>query len=95
MTTRHLATMGIRLLGVAAIAAGLILAASGGIMHILNNRPVESIPATDLHLRDTYYVIVHFEQICFVSAAVSGVTGVFFIIASRRLGALLIRGTES
>ena len=95
MTTRHFATVSIRVVGVAAIVAGVVFAGSSGIMRALGAASLTSTSTSDLHLHDTYYVISHVEDAWLAPGAVSVVTGILLLVTSRRLGALLARGTET
>ena len=95
MTTRHFATVSIRVLGVAAIVVGVVFAGSSGIMRALGAASLTSTSTSDLHLHDTYYVISHVEDAWLAPGAVSVVTGILLLVTSRRLGALLARGTET
>ena len=95
MTTRHFATVSIRVLGVAAIVVGIVFAGSSGIMRALGMASLTSTSTSDLHLHDTYYVISHVEDAWLAPGAVSVVTGILLLVTSRRLGALLARGTET
>jgi hypothetical protein len=93
MTTEQFATISIRVLGVAFIAIGGVLAGSCGIMRVVDAASLTNIPTSDLHLHDTYYVISHIEDAWLVPGAVSIITGILLLITSRRIGALLARGT--
>jgi heme/copper-type cytochrome/quinol oxidase subunit 1 len=95
MTTRHFATVSVRVLGVAAIVVGVVFAGSSGIMRALGAASLTSTSTSDLHLHDTYYVISHVEDAWLAPGAVSAVTGVLLLVISRSLGAWLARGTES
>jgi hypothetical protein len=95
MTTRHFATVSIRVLGVAAIVVGVIFAGSSGLMRALGAASLTGTSPSDLHLHDTYYVISHVEDAWLAPGAVSVVTGILLLVTSRRLGALLARGTET
>jgi heme/copper-type cytochrome/quinol oxidase subunit 1 len=94
MNTKQFATISIRVLGVAAIAIGGVLAGSSGIMRAVGAASLTNIPTSDLHLHDTYYVISHVEDTWLAPGTVSVITGILLLITSRRLGALLARGTE-
>ena len=95
MTTRHFATVSVRVLGVAAIVIGVIFAGSSGIMRALGAASLTSASTSDLHLHDVYFVISHVEDAWLAPGAVSAVTGVLLLVLSRSLGAWLARGTES
>lgn len=95
MTTQSFATVGVRLLGVAALVAGIVFAGSSGVMRALGAASVTSTSTTDLHLHDTYYVISHVEDVWLAPGGVSLVTGILLLVISRRLGALLARGFDS
>ena len=95
MTTRHFATVSIRVLGVAAFVVGIIFAGSSGIMRALGAASLTSTATPDLHWHDTYYVISHVEDAWLAPGAVSAVAGILLLVTSRRLGALLARGTET
>ena len=94
MTARHFATVGVRLLGVAAIVIGVVFAGSSGIMRALGAASLTSTSASDLHLHDTYYVISQVEDAWLAPGVVSAITGVLLLVLSRSLGAWLARGTE-
>lgn len=95
MTAPHFATIGIRVLGVATIVVGLIFASSGGIMRAMDASSTEQVSKSDLHLRDTYHVVSHFEQTWFILGAVSLASGILLLLTSRRLGVWLARGIET
>ena len=95
MTTRHFATVSIRLLGITAIVVGVVLAGSSGIVQALGTASITSTSTSDLQLHDSYYVISNVEYLGLVPGIVSAITGVLLVIISRALGAWLSRGTES
>jgi hypothetical protein len=95
MTTRHFATVSIRVLGVAAIVMGIVFAGSSGILRALGAVSATHTSTADLLLHDTYYVISHVEDAWLAPGAVSTVTGILLLVTSRRLGALLACGTET
>ena len=95
MTTHHFATVSIRVLGVAAIAVGVVFAGSSGIMRALGVTSLTSSSTPDLLLHDTYYVISHVDDAWLAPGAIAAIIGVLLLVSSRRLGALLARGTAS
>lgn len=94
MTLRDFATIGVRLLGVAAILVGVVFAGSSGIMRALGAAARTSTSISDLHLHNVYYVFSHVEDTWLAPGVVSGITGVLLLVFSRGLGACLARGTD-
>lgn len=94
MTTRHFATVSIRVLGVATVVVGVVFGGTSAITRALSAASVTGITTTDSKLHDTYYVISHIEDAGLVPGTVSLVVGVLLLVTSRSLGALLARGTE-
>lgn len=95
MTTKHFATVGVRLGGLFAILIGVVLAGSSGIVRALGAASLVRTSTFDFHLHDTYYVITHVEDAWLAPGAVSVVTGILLLVTSRSLGTWLARGTES
>ena len=85
MTTHGFATVSIRLLGVAAIAVGLVFAGSIGAVHLLRMSSPSSTSISDLHLHDTYYIVSQVEDAWLAPGLVSALTGVILLVISRRL----------
>ncbi|MDB6024774.1 MAG: hypothetical protein JWM68_997 [Verrucomicrobiales bacterium] len=94
MKPNEIAIIGIRLVGVASIAFGVILALSSAVMHGLFQLPMADTFTSDLHLHDTYYVIsqVHYDLL--VPSGAGIVVGVLLLVMSRRLARLLVRGLD-
>ena len=95
MTTRHFATVSIRVLGVAAIVVGVVFAGSSGIMRRLGAASLTNTSTSDLHLHDSYYVISHVEDAWLAPGALSAIAGILLLVTSRSLGAWLAHGTET
>ena len=94
MTTKHSATVGVRLVGLLAIVIGVVFVASSGIMRALGMGSLTSTSTSDSRLHDTYYVISHVETAWLTPGVVCAVIGVLLLVTSRRLGAWLAWGTE-
>jgi hypothetical protein len=95
MTSIQFAIVGVRVLGVAAIAGGSVFAGSSGVMCAFGMFSLTNPSASDLSLHDTYYVISDVQYAWLIPGAVSVVVGVLLLITSRSLGRLLARGTDS
>ena len=95
MTTHHFAIISVRVVGLLAIVVGGVFAGSSGVMRALGAASITSNSTADLHLHNTYYVIAQLEDAWFAPGAVSAAIGILLLVTSRRLGALLARGTES
>jgi ABC-type Fe3+-siderophore transport system permease subunit len=93
MKSINIATIGIRLVGVAWITCGVVLALSGALMHGLFQLPLDGVSTSDLYLHDTCYVVshVHFNLI---PSGASIVVGVLLLLLSRRFARLLGRGLD-
>lgn len=94
MTSKQFATVGIRLVGLIAIAFGVVFAGSNGIMRALGMGSLTSTSTSDSQLHDTYYVISYIENAWFAPGVISAVIGILSLVFSRRLGTWLARGTE-
>lgn len=94
MKPNDIATVGIRLVAVASIAFGLVLAVSSAVMHGLFQLPMADTFTSDLHLHDTYYVIAHVHYDLLVPSGAGIVVRVLLLLLSRRLGRLLARGLD-
>lgn len=94
MKPQALAILGIRLVGLATMAFGVVLALSGAIMHTLFNLPLAGLSNSDLHLNDTYYVIAGLNYNMFVPSGAALLVGVTLLLLSRPLARRLTRGLE-
>jgi hypothetical protein len=94
MSTQNFATIGIRLLGIAAILIGIVFAGGSGVMHLLGVSSAANVSTANLHLHDTYYVVSHGVDTWLGPGAISLIAGVLLLVISRRLGAFLARGTD-
>ena len=89
------AIVGVRVVGVAAIAFGVVLALTTAVMYGLFHLPMAGISSSDLQLNDTYYVVAHIQYDLLVPGGAGLLVGAALLLMSRRLGRLLIRGLES
>jgi heme/copper-type cytochrome/quinol oxidase subunit 1 len=94
MKPRDIATIGVRLVAVASIAFGIVLALSGAVMHGLLQLPLAGYSNSDLHLHDTYYVVSHVSYDLFVPSGAGILVGVLLLVLSHRLARLLVRGLD-
>lgn len=90
----EVATLGVRVVGVAAIVFGVILALTTGVMGRLLPTPLADAAGSDLHLHDTYFVVSDLHYDLLVPSGIGLVVGVTLLVMSRPLGKLLIRGLE-
>ena len=88
----NVATIGVRLVGVALIACGVVLALSAALMHGLFQLPLSGVSTSDLQLHDTYYVVSHVHYDLLIPSGASIVVGVLLLLLSRRFARLLGRG---
>jgi heme/copper-type cytochrome/quinol oxidase subunit 1 len=95
MTSRHFATVGVRLLGLAAVVLGVIAAGSVVFLRAVGAVSLTGLSSSDLHLHDTYYVVTHFEDAWLAPGLASAAVGVVLLAFSGRLGGWLARGLES
>jgi hypothetical protein len=88
MKPRDIAIIGVRLVGFACILIAVIYVVSCLVFRQLFASIVNT---SDLHLRDTYYLVYHNSLVpCGVTAA----TGVCLLLLSRRIRHLIARGMK-
>ena len=87
----EIATLGIRLMGMALIAFGIVLALSGVILNGHFDVPQPEVLTSELRLHDTYYVVTNVRYELFVPGGAGMVVGTLLLLLSRRIARLLAR----
>ncbi len=93
MNTHDLATIGVRLIGLASIAFGIILSASTLLMQALVCSALTQFASSELSIHDSYYVVGH-VHVSILPGGVGIVVGVLLFALSRSLAQLLTRGMK-
>jgi hypothetical protein len=94
MKPTDIATIGVRLVGVASIAFGGVLALTAGVMHGLFQLPLAGVSTSELHLHDTYYVIADGSYNLLVPGGAGILVGGVLLLLSRRIARFIVRGVD-